>query len=72
MNTNLSLKILSITDINVVGIETYILYKGESIDKFPRALALLSHQIYSSHWGQLKAISILFEWGYDTLISNKR
>ena len=45
-------------------------YEGGSIERFPRALAPLSHQIYSSHWGQLKAISILFEWGYDTLISN--
>ena len=47
-------------------------YEGGSIEKFPRALALLSHQMYSSHWGQLKAISIPFGWGFDTLISNKR
>ena len=41
-------------------------------DKFTPALSLLFHQIYAICWGHMKVLGILFKWGYDTLISNRR
>ena len=39
--------------------------------KFPQALALLWHQIYSSNWDHMKGLNLLFKWGYSSLISNQ-
>ena len=50
--------------------QVYVL--GISIEKFPHALALSFHQIYSSNWGHRKALGILFKWVYGNMISNKR
>ena len=47
-------------------------YKGISIEKFPHALALLLHKIYSSYWGHMKALGILLNWGYGSLDSTKK
>ena len=47
-------------------------YEGIFIEKFPQPLALSFHQIYSSKWGHLKALCILFKWVYGSMISNKR
>ena len=47
-------------------------YEGDPSNKFTLALALLFHQIYSSNWAHLKALSILLKWGYSSLISNKK
>ena len=45
--------------------------EGDPSDKFTQALALLLHQIYSSYWGQMKDLDILFELGYGSLDSTK-
>ena len=47
-------------------------YEGISIEKFPQALALLLHKIYSSYWGHMKALGILLKWGYGSLDSSKK
>ena len=46
-------------------------YEACTNEKLPQVLALLLHQIYSSYWGQMRALGILFKSGYDTLISTR-
>ena len=47
-------------------------YVGISIKKFPHALALSFHQIYSSNWGHLMGLDILLKWWYGSLISTNK
>ena len=51
---------------------TFAKYQGDPTEKFTQALALLLHQIYSSYWGHMKALGILFQWGYGSLDSTKK
>ena len=48
------------------------MYEGFPTYKFPQALALLFEKIFSSIWVHMKALGILFKWGYGSLISEKK
>ena len=49
---------------------TYHEYESEKPLTVMNSVALLLHHIYSSYWGHMEALCILFRWGYGSPISD--